>query len=177
MESDDIEPLIAILRTGIYHATSVSHYRSMLWSSRITSRSEARGISDDRPHLSNCWQLNAVSMFDFERPTHAEIYDRFEFLKWSAVLLWHKPTILIGFHRETLPGHIVYLDEAKERLGPGGIIPSVEICHQGAIPISIAFQCVVATHSPTVDFKTHYIFQTYLGHHIADDELAKWEHA
>ena len=112
-------------------------------------------------------------MFDFERPTRDEIYDPVGFLKWPTVLLWHKPTILIGFHRETLPGHIVYYPEAKKRLDLGGIIPSVEICHQGAIPISIAFQCVVATRSPIVDFKTHYIFQTYLGHHILDDELAK----
>jgi len=177
MNADNIEPLIATLREGVCHTTSVGNYRRILESSSITPRSNARGISDDHPHLSNCWQLGAVSLFDFELPSHGQMFDSIEFKKWSAVLFWHKPAVIISFRRDSLPGHIIYYDEAKERLGFGGIIPSVEICHEGGIPISRAFQCVLATRSPTVDYQTHYTFQQYDGHWVPEDELAKWEHA
>lgn len=74
-------------------------------------------------------------------------------------------TVLIGFHREKLPGRIIYYEEAKQRCGHGGIIPSVEICHEGPIPVVLAFRCIVASRSPT------FAFRTYSGYQIPDDDL------
>jgi hypothetical protein len=99
--------------------------------------------------------MSAVSLFDFERPAPSRIFDPIEFLKWSDVLVGAQRTVLIGFRRDELPGHIIYYDEAKRRCGPGGIIPSVEICHEGPIPIDLAFRCILVSSETTLAFRVY----------------------
>ena len=155
MDEDYIKPLIDLLRTGVYHATSFDNYRRILTSGQITPRSGYEGMSCDRPHLANCWEMSAVSLFDFELPPLNRIFDRIEFAKWSGLLVRSGATVFIGFRREQLPGHIVYFEEAKQRCGLGGIIPSVEICHEGPIPVALAFQCVVVSATPDISLRIY----------------------
>jgi hypothetical protein len=99
--------------------------------------------------------MSAVSLFDFELPPLNRIFDRIEFAKWSGLLVRSGATVFIGFRREQLPGHIVYYEEAKQRCGLGGIIPSVEICHEGPIPVALAFQCVVVSATPDISLRIY----------------------
>lgn len=109
--------------------------------------------------------MSAVSLFDFERPSLSCIFDPIEFAKWSGLLVDAGPTVLIGFRREKLPGRVIYYEEAKQRCGGGGIIPSVEICHEGPIPVGLAFQCIVVSREPKL------AFCVYSGYQIPGDEL------
>jgi hypothetical protein len=109
--------------------------------------------------------MSAVSLFDFERPPLSQIFDSIEFAKWSGVLVGAEFTVLVGFRRKELPGHIIYYEEAKRRCSDGGIIPNVAICHEGPIPIALAFQCIVVSRKPTLAFRT------YSGYQIPGDEI------
>ena len=169
-----LESLIDTLRIGVYHATSVVNYRLIVSSGGIRYNDGELPFSFGESRLSNCFDLNAVSLFDFETPTIETIFDTISHMKWEPVLFRHRPAILLGIRRGDLPGKLIEYAEAKRRCGLGGIIPHIEVCHIGTIPISIVFQTVVASRSDTVDYHTDYTFRRYDGFQIPESDLAEW---
>ena len=174
MVNSTLESLIGCLRTGLHHATSVSNYRLILSSGCIRYNHGGLPFSFGESRLSNCYDLRAVSLFDFETPSIEAIFDDISQMKWETVLFHHHPTVLLGFRRRDLSGQLIEYAEAKRRCGFGGIIPHIEVCHIGSIPVSAAFQTVVADRSDTVDFHTDYTFEKYDGFQIPNSDLARW---
>lgn len=154
--------------------TSVPNYRLIVSSGIIRYNDGELPFSFEASQLSNCYDLRAVSLFDFETPSAEIIFDSLSQMKWEPVLFRHRPAILLGFRRTDLPGQLIEYAESKQRCGPGGIIPHMEVCHVGTIPASAAFQTVVAARSDTVDFHTDYTFERYDGFQIPDNDLARW---
>jgi hypothetical protein len=169
-----LESLIDTLRTGLHHATSVSGYQLILSSGEIRHNDGALPFSFGESRLSNCYDLGAISFFDFETPSSETIFDSISQMKWETVLFRHRPSILLGVRRSELPGELIDYAEAKRRCGLGGIIPHIEVCHVSAIPLSAIFQTVVAARSDTVNFHTDYTFRRYDGFRLPDGDSAEW---
>jgi hypothetical protein len=165
-----VESLIAVLRVGVHHATNLSKARQIRASGVIRNNDGTLESSYEQSSLSNCFNLKAISLFDFETPSDEIIYDRINRIKWEDVLFRHRPAIIFGIRRNNLPGELIEYAEAKRRCGLGGIIPSTEVCHIGAIPISVVFQTIVATRCSVAPFETAYNFQRYDGFQIPDVE-------
>ena len=169
-----LEALIDLLRVGVHHGTSTENYRLILSSGEIRWNDGESSFSFPQSPLSNCYDLRAISLFDFETPSTETIFDSLSQMKWETVLFRHRPSILLGIRRKDLPGQLIEYAEAKRRCGHGGIIPHIEVCHIGPIPISAVFQTIVASRSDTVDYHTDYTFRRYDGFRIPESDLAKW---
>src|ERR1043166_2706989 len=133
-QAADLVRLIDTLRTGVHHATSLSGYRQIISSAAIRHNDGSFDFSFGESRLSNCYDLSAISLFDFETPSIEFIFDTISQMKWEAVLFRHRPVILLGIRRSDLPGQLIEYAEAKRRCGLGGIIPHIEVCHVGEIP-------------------------------------------
>jgi len=169
-----LEALIDLLRVGVHHGTSADNYRLILSSGGIRRNDGEFPFSFGESPLSNCYDLRAISLFDFETPSTETIFDTLSQMKWETVLFRHRPAILLGIRRKDLPGQLIEYAEAKRRCGLGGIIPDIEVCHIGTIPISAVFQTIVASRSDTVDYHTDYTFRRYNGFRIPESDLAEW---
>ena len=170
----NLEALIEVMRVGVHHGSSPENYRRILSSGEIRWNDGRFSFSFPQSHLSNCYELRAISLFDFETPSAEEIFDSLSQMKRETVLFRHRPSILLGIRRKDLPGELIEYAEAKRRCGPGGIIPHIEVCHIGAIPISAVFQTIVACRSDTVDYHNDYTFRRYDGFSIPESELTEW---
>jgi hypothetical protein len=169
-----LEGLIDLLRVGVHHGTSADNYRLILSSGGIRWNDGEFPFSFGASPLSNCYDLGAISLFDFETPSPETIFDALSQMKWETVLFRHRPAILLGIRRKDLPGQLIKYAEAKRRCGLGGIIPHIEVCHVGTIPISAVFQTIVASRSDTVDYHTDYTFRRYDGFRIPECDLTEW---
>jgi len=98
-----LESLIGCVRTGVHHATSVSNYQLIVSSGGIRYNEGELPFSFGESRLSNCHDLCAVSLFDFETPSTETIFDSISQMKWETVLFRHRPAILLGFRRGDLP--------------------------------------------------------------------------
>ena len=162
------------MRVGVHHGTSIDNYRLILSSGGIQWNAGEFPSSFPQSSRSNCYELHAISLFDFETPSTENIFDTLSQMKWETVLFRYRPAILLGIRREDLPGKLIQYAEAKRRCGLGGIIPHIEVCHIGTIPISAVFQTIVACRSDTVDYHTDYRFRRYDGFRIPESDLVKW---
>ena len=169
-----LESLVTSLRTGVHHVTNLSNYQLILSTGSIRHNDGKLPFSFGESSLSNCYELGAISLFDFETPSTEYIFDTINQTKWETVLFRHRPAILLGVRRSDLPGKLIEYAEAKRRRGLGGIIPHIEVCHIGAIPLSAIFQTILATRSDTIDCHTEYMFQRYDGFRIPEADQCKY---
>lgn len=81
-----------------------------------------------------CQELGGVSLFDFTTQPEDRVIESLH--KWQQFLGCGKTvTIVIGLERKLLPGALTsYPDNCKDTTG--NVIPWVEVCHQGNIPVS-----------------------------------------
>lgn len=125
-------PLWLELRNGLlWHRTSPAEYRQIL----------AEGFIKPNDGRINRWggkyacqQLGGISLFDFT--TQSESLVLGEYIKWRQFLGDARPvTVLMGFDRNKLPGRLIPYPENKNGT-TGNVIPYVEICHCGSIPVA-----------------------------------------
>jgi hypothetical protein len=123
--------LLKELAVGLWHSTSIVNYDLIISDGAISPNVSRRRNYD----LYCCQEIGAVSLFDFERPTEAQRI-KYADHKWESVISGHRPvSVLLGFTRTELPGELVYYPDMKVNT-KGNIIPYVEVCHKGPIPLS-----------------------------------------
>jgi len=127
-------PLWRELRNGLlWHRTSTTDYRQIRADGLIKPND---GRVDRWGGKYACQQLGGVSLFDFTSQPEDLIFG--EVHKWSPFLSHSGPvTVLLGLEKSKLPGRLTPYPENKEGT-TGNVIPYVEVCHCGAIPISAA---------------------------------------
>jgi hypothetical protein len=135
--------IIDHLRDALYHMTSLKAFQGITQYGAIRPNDGTADFSFLQSDRSNCFDLKAVSLWDFESPGEDVIYNDLTLDKCSTVLLHHQPAVFIGFHQDRLAPNLCYYSEIKQRLGYGGIIPRVEVCHIGAIRLALATHVVV----------------------------------
>lgn len=123
--------------------TSLQGFQGITRDGVIRPNDGTSDFSFPQSDRSNCFELGAVSLWDFQLPNELVIYDELTLEKCEIVLLHHQPAVCIGFPRNRLAPKICYYKEIKERLGCGGIIPKVEVCHIGEIRIDFATHLVI----------------------------------
>ena len=140
-----IEELVKELSDGIYHGTTVENLLRIVQSGFIAP---ARELAEHQPNYpqsrrSNCYELGAVSCFDFGQAAADMIFDSWEMQKWVPLLLpyhansRHDTVVLIGFARTALDLKPLRYDQIKKQLGHGGIVPhGIECCYPGRMPLA-----------------------------------------
>jgi hypothetical protein len=124
-------PLFRELRTGLWHCTSPDEYRQIRADSFLKPND---GRVNRWGGAYACQQLGGVSLFDFK--THSEQRVLGELPKWGGFLQRARPvTIVLGIERNSLVGKLVPYPDNKEGT-TGNVIPWVEVCHCGPIPLS-----------------------------------------
>lgn len=135
-------PLWRELRNGLlWHRTSTEDYRQIR-TDRFIKPNDGRVNRWGGPYA--CQQLGGVSLFDFTSQPEDLIFG--EAHKWRPFLSHSGPvTVLLGLEKNKLPGHLTPYPENKEGT-TGNVIPYVEVCHCGAIPMSavVSFLLVCA---------------------------------
>ncbi len=136
-------PLWRELRNGLlWHRTSTNDYRKIQADKCIKpndGRSNRWGTSYA------CQELGAVSLFDFTTQPEEKVLD--DAIKWQQFLGDVGPvTVLLGFLKEKLLSRLIPYPDNK-RGTTGAVIPWVEVCHCGLMPISgvVSYLLVCAT--------------------------------
>ncbi len=81
-----------------------------------------------------CQQLGGVSLFDFTTEPEDKVLG--EAIKWQQFLGdVGQVTVFLGIQRNGLPGRLIRYPENKHGT-TGAVIPWVEVCYCGTIPIS-----------------------------------------
>jgi hypothetical protein len=124
--------------------TSLEGYQGIARCRAVFPSNEGTDFSFTESKLSNCYELKAVSLWDFELPSPTVTFDDLLLRKCETVLLRHQPAIFIGFARDRLMPNLKYYEEIKRVCGLGGIVPGVEVCHVGQIRLDLAMH-IVAT--------------------------------
>jgi hypothetical protein len=57
--------------------------------------------------------------------------------KWPEVMFRHRPTVFLGMELASIAVNLLFYPEVKRRRGLGGIIPRIEVCHVGDIPVGL----------------------------------------
>ncbi len=125
-------PLFVELRNGLlWHRTSAEEYRRIRTDGFIKPN-DGRINRWGKPYA--CQELRGVSLFDFT--TESEDNVLWEAIKWQQFLGDADPvTVLLGMEANKLPGKLIRYPENKQGT-TGNVIPSVEVCHCGEIPVS-----------------------------------------
>jgi hypothetical protein len=133
-EINSDHPLWRELRNGLlWHRTSATDYRQIRAEGFIKPN-DGRVNRWGGPYA--CQQLGGVSLFDFSSQPEDLIFG--EVHKWRPFLGNAGPvTVFLGLEKGRLPGKLSPYPENKEGT-TGNVIPWVEVCHCGAIPISAA---------------------------------------
>ena len=125
-------PLWKELRNGLlWHRTSTTDYRQI----RIDGFIKPNDGRVNRwgGHYA-CQQLCGLSLFDFTSQSEALVLG--EAHKWQQFLGDVGPaTVMLGLERSKLCGKLTPYPDSKEGT-TGNVIPWVEVCHCGPIPIS-----------------------------------------
>lgn len=131
-EFDTEHPLWAELRNGLlWHRTSAKEYRQICTCGFIRPND---GRINRWGGKYACQQLGAVSLFDFTSQPESKVLG--EVVKWQQFLGDAGPaTVLLGLSRPKLTGRLIPYPDNKEGT-TGNVIPWVEICHCGPIPVS-----------------------------------------
>jgi hypothetical protein len=118
---------------GLCHVTSIQNYRKIRDCGAIKPN-DGTFESKWTPSLSNCFELGAISLFDFKAADLDAILADLE--KWKSVITGLSPTaVAILIDPSELPSTPLRYEEIKKRLGAGGIIPDVEVCYPGEIAL------------------------------------------
>ena len=131
--------LIALLRGFLWHATSLKAFTAILVDKSIKVNRGDLPNSCAQSACSNCAEENAVSLFDFVTHSDRDIIGEDFYLldKWPSVMFRHGPdTLLLGIEFARCAKNLLFYPELKIRRGFGGIIPRVEVCHRGDIPLT-----------------------------------------
>lgn len=125
-------PLFMELRNGLlWHRTSPEDFRRIQMDGAIKPND---GRINRWGQRYACQQLGATSLFDFTTAPEADVL--FQAIKWQQFLGDFDPvTVLLGLGRNKLPGRLIPYPQNKEGT-TGNVIPWVEVCHCGPIPLS-----------------------------------------
>ena len=132
--------LFSDLRQGLWHCTSPSEYRQILRDGSIKPN-DGR-VKHWRGHPYACQQLGAVSLFDFQTPTEQEVLETADL--WGPFIcnFAHRTTVVVGLSRRELEPKLLPYPENKVHT-TGNVIPYVETCHCGPIPITVITKCLL----------------------------------
>jgi hypothetical protein len=132
-------PLFRDLRNGLlWHSTGCREWQQI---ERAGSILPNNGRVNTWGKPTACQELGGVSLFDFTTAPEREVLE--EAIKWEMFLSHKKPvTIVVGLQKARLPGRLTPYPENKEGT-TGNIIPVVEVCHRGLIPISCIDQVLL----------------------------------
>lgn len=134
MESPDFFPypkLFKELRNGLlWHCTSPGEFRQIQSDGYIRPND---GSINKWGGKYACQELGGVSLFDFSTRPESKVLESAD--RWRQFIGCAKPaTIVLGLERSKLPGRLVPYPQNKEGT-TGNIIPWVEICHCGPVPM------------------------------------------
>lgn len=126
-------PLFQELRNGLlWHRTSPNDYRQIQVDGAIKPND---GRINRWGQQYACQQLDGISLFDFTTYPENEVLE--EAIKWQQFLGDFEPvTIFLGIQCSALTGKLIPYPENKNGT-TGNVIPSVEVCHCGPIPLSV----------------------------------------
>jgi hypothetical protein len=156
--------LFAELRKGLWHCTSPIEYRQILQAGAIKPNDTGSHKWGPDPYA--CQQLGAVSLFDFQTPTKAQVLQTAD--RWAPFVCMgaHHTTVVIGLDREKLQKKLVPYPANKVNT-TGAVIPFVETCHCGPIPTTAITQCLLVCSSNCSHF--------YIEHRLTAPRLAEIE--
>lgn len=125
-------PLFIELRNGLlWHRTSPEDFRRIQIDGAIKPND---GRIDRWGQRYACQELGATSLFDFTTAPEADVI--WQAIKWQQFLGDSDPvTVLLGLRRDKLPGKLIPYPDNKDGT-TGNVIPWVEVCHCGPIPVS-----------------------------------------
>jgi hypothetical protein len=138
-EIDSEHPLFVVLRNGLmWHRTGSREYRQIVADGEIRPN-DGRVNRWSRPYA--CQELGGISLFDFTTECEERVLR--EAIKWRQFLGDGRPvTVLLGFKSSMLPGQLVRYP-ANKKGTKGNVIPWVEVCHRGPIPVTAITSYVV----------------------------------
>jgi len=136
LSEQEAEKLIQFLRGYLWHTTSIDGFRQISAQNSINVNRGDLQNAYTQSECSNCYEENAVSLFDFVTHRDRDLIgnDLLLLEKWPGVMFRHQPTIFLGMELGPLAPHLLFYPELKRRRGLGGIIPRIEVCHVGNIP-------------------------------------------
>jgi hypothetical protein len=125
-------PLFKELRNGLlWHRTSPDDFRQIRIDGVIKPND---GRINRWGQRYACQELGGISLFDFTTAPEADVL--WEAIKWQQFLGDFDPvTVLLGMDRDKLTGKLIPYPDNKEGT-TGNVIPCVEVCHCGPIPMS-----------------------------------------
>jgi hypothetical protein len=134
------------LRDGPSHVTSIRNYRQIREAGFIKPNDDTVPFTWAQTKASCCYQLGAVSLFDFQSPSIEKIFSDEATDRWPTVLTKHHPTtVIMVLDRQSLQRNILSYDEIKKRADAGVIIPyGLEVGYLGEIPIQYIKKHVLA---------------------------------
>jgi len=156
-------PLWKELRNGLlWHRTSITDYQQIKADGFIQPND---GRADRWGGQYACQQLGGISLFDFTSQSEKRVLG--EARKWQQFLGDARPvTVLLGLERGKLSGRLIPYPDSKQGT-TGNVIPWVEVCHCGLIPVSaiVSFLLICA-----VDYRHFRKFEE-----LDDDKLTSAE--
>jgi hypothetical protein len=125
-------PLFMQLRNGLFwHRTSTEDYRRIRADGFIKPNN---GRINRWGQRYACQELGGISLFDFTSESEDKVL--WEAIKWQQFLGDADPvTVLLGMEPDKLPGKLIRYPDNKTGT-TGNVIPWVEVCHCGVIPVS-----------------------------------------
>ena len=139
-------PLWVELRNGLlWHRTGTKEYRQIRADGFIKPN-DGRVNRWGGPYA--CQQLGGLSLFDFTTQSESKVLG--EVVKWRQFLGDVGPvTVLLGLDMSRLVGRLVPYPNNKEGT-TGNVIPWVEVCHCGPIPVSAVVSYILVC---SIDYK------------------------
>ena len=126
-------PLFKELRNGLlWHRTSPEDYRLIRIDGAIRPND---GRINRWGQKYACQQLGGLSLFDFTTESEEKVLQ--EATDWQPFLGSFDPiTVLLGIDRNKVTRRLIPYPKNKEGT-TGYVIPWVEVCHRGQIPLSV----------------------------------------
>jgi hypothetical protein len=154
--------LLSELRQGLWHCTSPSEFRQIIRDHFIKPNDGTGHKWGPRPYA--CQELGAVSLFDFQTPTQEKVLETSN--RWGPFVCRHPTTVAVGLNRDLIASKLVPYPDNKINT-TGAVIPYVETCHCGPIPITAITKCLLIC---SVDCARFYVEPV-----LADPRLAEVE--
>jgi len=155
--------LFCELRQGLWHCTSAPEFRQILKDGSINPN-DGRVKKWSQSYA--CQQLGGVSLFDFQAPTDQQVIETAN--RWGPFVYSsaRRTTVVIGLSRTALQAKLVPYPKNKVNT-TGNVIPYVETCHCGPIPITAITKCLLICSVDCAGF--------YVENALADPRLAEIE--
>jgi hypothetical protein len=136
---NEAEDIIGLLRGYFWHTTSVEGFQTINAQEAIKVNRGDLPNAYAQSRVSNCFEEGAISLFDVITHRDADLVgdDLLMLDKWPEVMFRHRPTVLLGMELASIATNLLFYPEVKRRRGFGGIIPRIEVCHVGDIPVSL----------------------------------------